>query len=153
MERLRAGSNTKGWLFTILRNVWLNQLRKWRDGPQMIGMDVGDGIANSVAEPSKDSHDLYVSKLEAEQVRAAIQKLPVEFREVILLREYEGPFVSGDREPPGLPYQNRDVALRQGTRETSCVALHNIDGLDRSEHVDYLHIPNITCITSILGND
>ena len=41
--RLRAGSNTKGWLFTILRNVWLNQLRKWRNGPQMIGMDVGDG--------------------------------------------------------------------------------------------------------------
>jgi RNA polymerase sigma-70 factor (ECF subfamily) len=27
--------------------------------------------------------------LEAEQVRAAIQELPVEFREIILLREYE----------------------------------------------------------------
>ena len=36
MGRLRAGSNTKGWLFTILRNVWLNQLRKHRNGPQMI---------------------------------------------------------------------------------------------------------------------
>jgi RNA polymerase sigma-70 factor, ECF subfamily len=55
----------------------------------MIGMDVGDGIANSVAEPSKDSHDLYVSKQEAEHVRTAIQKLPVDFREIILLREYE----------------------------------------------------------------
>jgi len=30
-----------------------------------------------------------VSKLEAEQVRSAIHKLPVEFREIILLREYE----------------------------------------------------------------
>ena len=36
MGRLRTGSNIKGWLFTILRNVWLNQLRKWRNGPQMI---------------------------------------------------------------------------------------------------------------------
>ena len=27
--------------------------------------------------------------MEAEQVRAAIQELPIEFREVILLREYE----------------------------------------------------------------
>jgi RNA polymerase sigma-70 factor (ECF subfamily) len=89
MGRLRAGSNTKGWLFTILRNVWLNQLRKWRNGPQMIEMDVGDDIANSIVETSKDSHDLYVSKLEAEQVRAAIQELPVDFREIILLREYE----------------------------------------------------------------
>jgi RNA polymerase sigma-70 factor (ECF subfamily) len=89
MARLRADSNTKGWLFTILRNVWLNQLRKWRNGPQMIEMDVGDGIAESIVEPSKDSHDLYVSKLEAEQVRAAIQGLPIDFREIILLREYE----------------------------------------------------------------
>jgi RNA polymerase sigma-70 factor (ECF subfamily) len=89
MGRLRAGSNTKGWLFTILRNVWLNQLRKWRNGPQMIETDVGDDVANSIVETSKDSHDLYVSKLEAEQVRAAIQELPVDFREIILLREYE----------------------------------------------------------------
>jgi RNA polymerase sigma-70 factor (ECF subfamily) len=89
MGRLRAGSNTKGWLFTILRNVWRNQLRKWRNGPQMIETDVGDDVANSIVETSKDSHDLYVSKLEAEQVRAAIQELPVDFREIILLREYE----------------------------------------------------------------
>jgi RNA polymerase sigma-70 factor (ECF subfamily) len=89
MGRLRADSNTKGWLFTILRNVWLNQLRKWRNGPQMVEIDVGDGVASSIVETSKDSHDLYVSKLEAEQVRAAIQGLPVDFREIILLREYE----------------------------------------------------------------
>jgi RNA polymerase sigma-70 factor, ECF subfamily len=75
MERLRAGSNTKGWLFTILRNIWLNQLRKSRNGPQMIEMEGDDGVANSIVEPSKDSHDLYVSKLDAAQVRAAIQEL------------------------------------------------------------------------------
>jgi RNA polymerase sigma-70 factor (ECF subfamily) len=39
--------------------------------------------------PYKDSYDLYVSKMETEQVRAAIRQLPVEFREIILLREYE----------------------------------------------------------------
>jgi RNA polymerase sigma-70 factor (ECF subfamily) len=89
MGRLRAGSNIKGWLFTILRNVWFNQLRKWRNGPQMVEIEVWDDVANSIVEPSKDSYDLYVSKMEAEQVRAAIQELPIEFREVILLREYE----------------------------------------------------------------
>jgi RNA polymerase sigma-70 factor (ECF subfamily) len=89
MGRLRTDSNTKGWLFTILRNVWLNQLRKWRNGPQMIEIEGDDGVANSIVEPSKDSHDLYVSKLEAEQVRAAIEELPADFREIILLREYE----------------------------------------------------------------
>jgi RNA polymerase sigma-70 factor, ECF subfamily len=89
MRRLRADSNIKGWLFTILKNIWFNQLRRRRNGPQMIDIDVGDGVANNIIEPSKDSHDLYVSNLEAEQVRAAVHELPVEFREVILLREYE----------------------------------------------------------------
>jgi RNA polymerase sigma-70 factor (ECF subfamily) len=89
MGRLRAGSNMKSWLFTILRNIWLNQLRKRRNGPQVVEIEVEDGAANNIVEPSKDSHDVYVSKVEAEQVRAAIQELPVEFREVILLREYE----------------------------------------------------------------
>jgi RNA polymerase sigma-70 factor, ECF subfamily len=89
MGRLRVDSNTKGWLCTILRNIWRNQLRTWRNGPQMIEIDAQNDVANSVVDPSKNSHDVYVSKLEANQVRAAIQELPVEFREIILLREYE----------------------------------------------------------------
>jgi RNA polymerase sigma-70 factor, ECF subfamily len=87
--KLREGSNTKGWLFTILRNIWLNHLRKCRNGPEMVEIEAGDDVANSIGERSKDSHDLYVRKLEAEQVRAAIQELPTDFREIILLREYE----------------------------------------------------------------
>jgi RNA polymerase sigma-70 factor (ECF subfamily) len=55
----------------------------------MIEIGVGDGAAGNIAEPSKDAHDLYVSKMEAEQVRAAIQELSLDFREIILLREYE----------------------------------------------------------------
>jgi RNA polymerase sigma-70 factor (ECF subfamily) len=55
----------------------------------MVEIEGEDGVANSIAEPSKNSHDLYVSKMEAEQVRAAIQELTVESREIILLREYE----------------------------------------------------------------
>jgi RNA polymerase sigma-70 factor (ECF subfamily) len=89
MRKLRTDSNIKSWLFTILKNIWLNQLRKRRNGPQMVEIEAGDDVANNIVDPSKNSHDLYVSKLEAEQVRATIQKLPVEFREIILLREYE----------------------------------------------------------------
>ena len=89
MRKLRADSNIKGWLFTILKNIWFNQLRKRRNGPQMVDIEAGDSVANNIVEPSKDSHDLYVSKQEAEHVRAAIQELPVDFREIILLREYE----------------------------------------------------------------
>jgi RNA polymerase sigma-70 factor (ECF subfamily) len=89
MTRLRAGSNVKSWLLVILRNIWLNQLRKQRTTPKTVEIDVDDISANVVAETSKGPHALYVSKRECEQVREAIQDLPVDFREVILLREYE----------------------------------------------------------------
>jgi RNA polymerase sigma-70 factor, ECF subfamily len=88
-DRLREDSNIKGWLFTILRNVWLNQVRKRRTGPQMVEVDDDSGASADVTKASKDSYETYVNNLERDQVRAAIQKLPVDLREVILLREYE----------------------------------------------------------------
>lgn len=48
MEKLRVDSNLKSWLLTILRNVWLNQLRKLRNGPQMV--EIEDGVANSIVD-------------------------------------------------------------------------------------------------------
>jgi RNA polymerase sigma-70 factor (ECF subfamily) len=89
MERLRAGSNVKSWLFTILRNVWLNQLRRRRSAPQIVGIDGDENVASGVVETSMGPHEAYVSTMECQQVREAIRQLPVDSREVILLREYE----------------------------------------------------------------
>jgi RNA polymerase sigma-70 factor (ECF subfamily) len=86
---LRPESNVKGWMFTILRNIWLNQLRKVRNAPQMVEIEAENGVANDVLEPSKNAHDLYIGWVEAEQIRGAIAELPVKFREIILLRDYE----------------------------------------------------------------
>jgi RNA polymerase sigma-70 factor (ECF subfamily) len=89
IKRLRPESNIKGWFFKILRNAWLNQLRKRRNGGEISLTDMEDGTAGGIAEPSKSSYDALVSEMEREQVQAAIQKLPEKFREIILLRELE----------------------------------------------------------------
>jgi len=89
MRRLRPGSNVKSWLLVILRNIWLNELRRRRTTPKMVEIDVDETTADVVVETSKGPHAFYVSKLECELVREAIQQLPVDFREVIVLREYE----------------------------------------------------------------
>src|ERR1700746_2493389 len=81
LERVRPDSNVKGWLFTILRNIWLNQLRQRRAAPQIVELDVDENTAEIAVEPSKDPHALYVSKVERELVREAIQQLSEEFRE------------------------------------------------------------------------
>jgi RNA polymerase sigma-70 factor (ECF subfamily) len=87
MGSLRTGSNVKGWLFTILRNIWFNQLRHRRTA-KVVAMDGEEG-AMDIAETAKDPYAFYVSKMEHQQVREAIQRLPADFREVILLREFE----------------------------------------------------------------
>src|SRR3979490_2953120 len=85
---LRPDSNVKSWLFTILRNIWLNQLRQRRAAPKIVELDVDESTAELAVETSKDPYALYVSKVERGQVREAIQQLSKEFREIIVLREY-----------------------------------------------------------------
>src|SRR5882672_646861 len=89
MERLLPDSNVKSWLFTILRNTWLNEVRRLRAAPKTVELDPDEDTANRVVDIGKDPHAVYVSNFEREQVRNAIQQLPIEFREIILLREYE----------------------------------------------------------------
>ena len=88
-ESLRPDSNVKSWLFTILRNIWLNHLRHERAGPKLAELDSDENLADVSIATSEDPHDLYLRNLQREQVRAAIQQLPIEFREIIILREYE----------------------------------------------------------------
>jgi RNA polymerase sigma-70 factor, ECF subfamily len=89
MSRLRPESNVKAWLFRILRNIWINQLRKRRSDPQ-VGQSAMEGVSvDNVANPGKDSYEIYAGKQEVLRVRAAIAQLSLEFREVILLREFE----------------------------------------------------------------
>jgi RNA polymerase sigma-70 factor, ECF subfamily len=89
MGRLRDDSNVKGWLFTILRNIWLNEVRQRRKAPELFDMEADDKTVNLVDEDAENPLDVYVDKLERRHVRAAIQQLPDEAREVILLREWE----------------------------------------------------------------
>jgi RNA polymerase sigma-70 factor (ECF subfamily) len=89
MERLRPDSNIKAWLFTILRNVWFNQLRQWRRAPKIVELESDETGPIGVADSAKDPHAIYVDKIEQEQVRHAIQQLSIEHREIIILREYE----------------------------------------------------------------
>jgi RNA polymerase sigma-70 factor, ECF subfamily len=87
--RLAHYGNIKGWLFTILRNIWLNELRSRRTRPETAIPDWNEAVARISVPGQKNAHDQYVANVERERVRAAIQQLAVEFREVIVLREYE----------------------------------------------------------------
>jgi RNA polymerase sigma-70 factor (ECF subfamily) len=90
IERRSVVRNVKIWLFTILRNVWINELERRATRPSLVEIDRAGGTAILIAETSQDPGALYAARADCEQMREAIRNLSEESREVILLREYEG---------------------------------------------------------------
>ncbi len=89
--RLMPDSNLKGWMFAIMRNLWLNQIRHNRSGPQFVDLDdEEENAANWLDAQANDPYAAYVRKVERAEVRAAIDCLPRLHREVVVLRDFEG---------------------------------------------------------------
>lgn len=88
-KQLTPGSNLKSWLFVIMRNAWLNQLRHTRSGPHFVAFEREDNDARHTRKAA-DPLVLYLRKVESEEVREAINALPQIYREIILLRDIEG---------------------------------------------------------------
>jgi len=77
------GGDSKAWLLTIVRNAchtWMQQNRKLT-----LDEDMGEYEA---AEPSPET--VVIENVDREALRRAIEELPPEFREAIVLRELEG---------------------------------------------------------------
>jgi RNA polymerase sigma-70 factor (ECF subfamily) len=81
------GENARAWLLSIVRNTFYTWLRKNRPPEKTVDiddetLDIEDVSANAeVASPQF---------ADADAVRRAIAELPVEFREIVILREMEG---------------------------------------------------------------
>jgi RNA polymerase sigma-70 factor (ECF subfamily) len=87
VNRPNGDSNLKGWLFVIMRNAWLNQLRHKNSGPRFVDLEPNE---QPVDETQETPHVVYLRKLEREQVREAIESLPHAYREIVVLRDIEG---------------------------------------------------------------
>jgi len=71
----RPGSDLRAWLFAIMHNVYVNQLRRRAARPEA-ALDDED----SLPQPTAD-----VDRLEIRDMQAALAALPAEQREVVLL--------------------------------------------------------------------
>ena len=86
VNRPDSSENLKGWLFVIMRNAWLNQVRHKNAGPLFVDLDSSESTGDAQDNP----HVVYLRKLEREQVREAIENLPEAYREIVVLRDIEG---------------------------------------------------------------
>ena len=81
------GGNSRAWLLTIVRNTCYTWLQKNRV------LDLAEPIDDKLDELELDFADpevLLLQRVDAQTVRQALQELPLEFREVVVLREMEG---------------------------------------------------------------
>lgn len=96
-DSFQRGTNCKAWLFKILRNLFINKYRKDVRLPDTIQYEEIENfyLFNQVAS----NRDLYpdlskepnrLKELIGEEVNAALEDLPVEFKEVVILSDIEG---------------------------------------------------------------
>jgi len=82
------GGNGRSWLLTIVRNTaytWLKQNRP----PAVIS--IGDEELAEIEDPAGPaSRDAMLRHADSGVLRAALEALPTEFREALVLRELEG---------------------------------------------------------------
>lgn len=94
MDKYEAGTNPKAWLFTILKNAFINEYRKRVKQPTKVDYEE---IVNFHQEEESTAYSSYMDLREemfenmmGDEVSTAISELPHEFRTVILLCDIEG---------------------------------------------------------------
>ena len=80
------GNGDRAWLLAIVRNASYDWLRKHQKYEQTAVFD--DEIAN-VTDENYNPEILALRRVDQQQLREAIEALPVEFREILVLREME----------------------------------------------------------------
>ncbi len=91
-DRFNPGTNCRAWLFTILRNVFLNRVR--REGREVFEGDTGilESSAKSATSPEPEGNpeeEFFQTVLHGD-VDRALQALPLVFREAVILADLEG---------------------------------------------------------------
>jgi RNA polymerase sigma-70 factor (ECF subfamily) len=79
------GVNARPWLLAIVRNTTYAWLKKHAKQPSMVPFDPANHDGRTGDAPSESSHGERVQQLEE-----ALKRLPVELREILVLRELEG---------------------------------------------------------------
>jgi RNA polymerase sigma-70 factor (ECF subfamily) len=81
------GDDARAWLLTIVRNTWYGRFPR-RAGSAVV--TVRDEDADNRADASPDPEAQVIQRQAVEQVRRALETLPTDFREVLVLRDLEG---------------------------------------------------------------
>jgi len=92
-DNFEGGTNSRAWLFRILTNLYINSYRKKNREPEKLSFDeledfyLHNRLTDAERSGGPSPEEAVVQKLEASAIREAIEKLPDEYREVVILAD------------------------------------------------------------------
>ena len=94
------GENSRGWFLSIVRNTSFTFLK--RNRPEEANIEFDESVHGAQTPLLEAGAELDRAQ-DRQTVRAAIEQLPIEFREVITLRELEGASYKEIADVAGVP--------------------------------------------------
>jgi RNA polymerase sigma factor (sigma-70 family) len=79
--------DARSWLFAIVRNTWYSRVSRRANPMEVVALQRETGQPH---DATLDPEERLLQQHTVTLVRAAVEQLPVDFREVIVLREMEG---------------------------------------------------------------
>ncbi|MDH5444449.1 MAG: sigma-70 family RNA polymerase sigma factor [Gammaproteobacteria bacterium] len=76
----QRGTNLRAWLFTIMHNLYVNQVKRNMNGPDFVVLE----------DAQKDRHERADSDVAVNDIQQALNNLPSDQREIVLFVSIEG---------------------------------------------------------------
>ena len=92
-HQFKSGTNSKAWMFMILKNTFINNYRKLKREPSKVDYDDIENIYEEIKSTWTNDNNLdldFYQNLLDDDLSAALAKLPMKMKEVFLLCDLEG---------------------------------------------------------------
>jgi RNA polymerase sigma-70 factor, ECF subfamily len=89
-DQYERGTNAKGWLLTILRHAFINEYRRRTRHPATVDLDAIEPFAVFEDLQDEDPQGRFFDQIVDDEVLRAIDELPEQFREAVVLSDVEG---------------------------------------------------------------
>lgn len=113
-DSFQAERDGRPWFLRIVRNTCYTWMRQNRPAELVSGIDEHVDEATSAAS---DAESALIEKANAQLVRRALEEIPLEYREVLILREWEGQSYKEIAQIVGAPLGTVMSRLSRGRRE------------------------------------
>ena len=89
-DQYEKGTNAKGWLLTILRHAFINEYRRRTRHPETVDLDAIEPFSVFDELQDDDPQGTFFDRIVDDEVLRAIDELPEQFRETVVLSDVEG---------------------------------------------------------------